>query len=92
MLCRCEEITAGEARQAIKDFALVELNRLKAVSRIGMGRCQGRVCGAAAAELLAGETGRDIASVGRLRAQAPVKPIPFALNAQPNEEQHDEAH
>jgi len=94
LLCRCEEISAGEARQAIKDFSLSELNRLKAVSRIGMGRCQGRVCGGAAAELLAGETGRDIASVGRLRAQAPIKPIPFALTSsdQTNEEQHDEAH
>ena len=51
MLCRCEEIIAGEARQAIRDFSLTELNRLKAVSRVGMGRCQGRMCGAAAAEL-----------------------------------------
>jgi NADPH-dependent 2,4-dienoyl-CoA reductase/sulfur reductase-like enzyme len=94
LLCRCEEISAGEARQAIKDFKLSELNRLKAVSRIGMGRCQGRVCAAAAAELLAHETGREIASVGRLRAQAPIKPIPFAAmtSDQPNEEQHDAAH
>jgi NADPH-dependent 2,4-dienoyl-CoA reductase/sulfur reductase-like enzyme len=94
LLCRCEEISAGEARQAIKDFTLSELNRLKAVSRIGMGRCQGRVCGAAAAELLANETGRDISAVGRLRAQAPIKPIPFALNApdQLSEEQHDQTH
>jgi len=94
LLCRCEEISAGAARQAIKDFSLSELNRLKAVSRIGMGRCQGRVCGAAAAELLAHETGRDIGAVGRLRAQAPIKPIPFALNASPqlSEQQHDPAH
>jgi NADPH-dependent 2,4-dienoyl-CoA reductase/sulfur reductase-like enzyme len=92
LLCRCEEISAGEARQAIKDFALVELNRLKAVSRVGMGRCQGRVCGAAAAEILANETGRDIGAVGRLRAQAPIKPIPFALGAQASEQQHDPAH
>jgi NADPH-dependent 2,4-dienoyl-CoA reductase/sulfur reductase-like enzyme len=92
LLCRCEEISAGEARQAIKDFALVELNRLKAVSRVGMGRCQGRVCGAAAAEILANETGRDIGGVGRLRAQAPIKPIPFALSAQASEQQHDPAH
>jgi NADPH-dependent 2,4-dienoyl-CoA reductase/sulfur reductase-like enzyme len=94
LLCRCEEISAGAARQAIKDFSLSELNRLKAVSRIGMGRCQGRVCGAAAAELLAHETGRDIRAVGRLRAQAPIKPIPFALNtsSQLSEQQHDPAH
>jgi NADPH-dependent 2,4-dienoyl-CoA reductase/sulfur reductase-like enzyme len=93
LLCRCEEISAGEARQAIKDFSLSELNRLKAVSRIGMGRCQGRVCGTAAAELLARETQRDIASCGRLRAQPPIKPIPFALmtSDQTSERQHEPA-
>ncbi|MGO4816341.1 hypothetical protein AB4156_43305, partial [Cupriavidus sp. 2MCAB6] len=48
-------------------------------NRRGMGRCQGRICGSVAAELLAGETGRGIDAVGRLRSQAPVKPIPLAL-------------
>jgi NADPH-dependent 2,4-dienoyl-CoA reductase/sulfur reductase-like enzyme len=80
LICRCEEVRVDEARRAISDYALTELNRLKAISRIGMGRCQGRVCGAAAAELLAHETGQDIAAVGRLRTQAPVKPIPFAMS------------
>ena len=85
ILCRCEEITARAARAAIGQFSLTEINRLKAVSRIGMGRCQGRVCGAGAAELLAHEAGRDIATVGRLRGQAPVKPIPLALVAETRE-------
>jgi hypothetical protein len=49
------------------------------VSRVGMGRCQGRICGAAAAELLAHETNRGIEAVGRLRSQAPVKPVPLTL-------------
>jgi len=80
LICRCEEVRVGEARRAISDYALTELNRLKAISRIGMGRCQGRVCGTAAAELLAHESGQDIAAVGRLRTQAPVKPIPFTLS------------
>jgi NADPH-dependent 2,4-dienoyl-CoA reductase/sulfur reductase-like enzyme len=79
LVCRCEEVRVDEARRAISDYSLTELNRFKAISRIGMGRCQGRVCGAAAAEILARETGQDIAAVGRLRTQAPVKPIPFAL-------------
>ena len=78
-LCRCEEVTAGEVRAAIGQFGVHELNRLKAVSRVGMGRCQGRVCGAATAELLAHETGRGIEAVGRLRGQAPVKPVPLTL-------------
>ena len=53
-----------------------EINRLKAFTRIGMGRCQGRVCEHAAAELLARSRGVDIERVGRLRRQPPVKPIP----------------
>jgi len=94
LLCRCEEVSAGEARRAIAEFSLTELNRLKAISRIGMGRCQGRVCGAAAAELLARETAQDIAAVGRLRTQAPVKPIPFTLTTsnEPHEPRHASAH
>jgi NADPH-dependent 2,4-dienoyl-CoA reductase/sulfur reductase-like enzyme len=82
LLCRCEEISAGEAREAIDHFDIVEINRLKAVSRVGMGRCQGRVCAGAAAELLAGQTGRSFDSVGRLRAQAPLKPVPLVLKAE----------
>lgn len=79
MLCRCEEITAGAVREASAHFDISEINRLKAVSRVGMGRCQGRMCAAASAEVLAAATGKPIDAVGRPRAQAPVKPIPLAL-------------
>jgi len=79
LVCRCEEVTAGTLRRSVQSFATNEINRLKAVSRIGMGRCQGRFCGAAGAEILAAETGRNIDAVGRLRAQPPVKPLPMTL-------------
>ncbi|PTM38573.1 NAD(P)/FAD-dependent oxidoreductase [Bosea sp. 124] len=79
LLCRCEEISAGEARRAIDHFDITEINRLKAVSRVGMGRCQGRICAGAAAELLAARTGRSLEDVGRLRSQAPLKPVPLVL-------------
>jgi NADPH-dependent 2,4-dienoyl-CoA reductase/sulfur reductase-like enzyme len=81
LVCRCEEVDAGALRKAVRNYDLTELNRLKAISRIGMGRCQGRMCAAAAAELLAQTTGRPIETVGRLRAQPPVKPIPLTLAA-----------
>jgi hypothetical protein len=45
-----------------------------------MGRCQGRVCGAAAAEILAAELGCSVPQIGRLRGQPPVKPIPLAAS------------
>ena len=83
ILCRCESIRVGQAKAAIRDFALVEMNRMKAITRIGMGRCQGRMCGLAAAELLAAQCGRDVASVGRLRGQPPVKPIPMPWAGSP---------
>ena len=43
-----------------------------------MGRCQGRYCGLAGAEILAAARGVPIEEVGRLRGQGPVKPLPIA--------------
>jgi NADPH-dependent 2,4-dienoyl-CoA reductase/sulfur reductase-like enzyme len=78
-VCRCEEIDAGALRRCIRAGEASEINRLKALTRVGMGRCQGRMCGAAAAELLSAETGKPIAEVGRLRGQAPIKPVPLSI-------------
>jgi bacterioferritin-associated ferredoxin len=77
LLCRCEAITAGELRAAAREGA-PEVNRAKALSRVGMGRCQGRVCGPPAAEVLATALGVNVEDVGRLRGQMPVKPVPIA--------------
>ncbi|MFM0597644.1 FAD/NAD(P)-dependent oxidoreductase [Paraburkholderia dilworthii] len=77
-VCRCEEIDAGTLRRCIRGGEASEINRLKALTRVGMGRCQGRMCGEAALSLLAEETGKPLAEVGRLRGQAPIKPIPLS--------------
>ncbi len=66
-----------------------EINRLKALTRVGMGRCQGRMCAAAAAELLAFAGGRGPAAAGRSRAQAPVKPIPLGFGARQDSVRED---
>ncbi len=60
------------------------MNRAKAFSRVGMGRCQGRVCGPAAAEIVADTLGCSIRQAGRLRSQPPVKPVPIAALAEPS--------
>ncbi|SDJ28581.1 NADPH-dependent 2,4-dienoyl-CoA reductase, sulfur reductase [Paraburkholderia steynii] len=77
-VCRCEEVDAGTLRRCIRGGEASEINRLKALTRVGMGRCQGRMCGEAAIALLSEETGRPVESVGRLRSQAPIKPIPIS--------------
>jgi NADPH-dependent 2,4-dienoyl-CoA reductase/sulfur reductase-like enzyme len=71
VICRCENVTVGEVRQAIRQGAS-EANRVKAATRCGMGRCQGRFCGPALAELTAATP------LDRLRAQPPIKPLPIA--------------
>jgi NADPH-dependent 2,4-dienoyl-CoA reductase/sulfur reductase-like enzyme len=77
-VCRCEEIDAGTLRRCIRGGEANEINRLKALTRVGMGRCQGRMCGEAALTLLSEETGKPLEAVGRLRSQPPVKPIPLS--------------
>lgn len=44
VVCRCEEVTVGAARRAVADYGVTEERTLKMVSRVGMGRCQGRMC------------------------------------------------
>jgi NADPH-dependent 2,4-dienoyl-CoA reductase/sulfur reductase-like enzyme len=78
VVCRCEAISAGELRRCVREMGSCELNRAKAFSRVGMGRCQGRFCGHAGAEIVAAAAGVPIESVGRMRTQAPVKPLPMA--------------
>ena len=78
-LCRCEGITAGVLRDTVRaEFGGKEINRAKALTRVGMGRCQGRFCGLAATEIAAEVLGRPHAEIGRLRGQAPIKPLPMS--------------
>lgn len=79
IVCRCETITAGALRAVVRSTGACEANRAKAFSRVGMGRCQGRYCGHAGAEVIAAAAGVPLEQVGRLRSQAPVKPLPMAI-------------
>ena len=79
VVCRCEAITAGELRRVVYAMGAREANRAKAFSRVGMGRCQGRYCGHAGAEVIADAAGVPLEEVGRLRGQAPVKPLAIAV-------------
>ena len=76
MVCRCEGISAGDLRESV-DHAGGEANRVKSMVRVGMGRCQGRFCQLAGAELIAERAGIPVCEVGRLREQAPVRPLPI---------------
>ncbi|MGD8625488.1 MAG: NAD(P)/FAD-dependent oxidoreductase, partial [Anaerolineae bacterium] len=76
LLCRCEEVTAGQIRTAIAEGATT-VSAVRMVTRAGMGRCQGRMCGPPVAELLARELGRPVEAVGQATPRPPVVPIPL---------------
>ncbi|QRI62333.1 NAD(P)/FAD-dependent oxidoreductase [Shinella sp. PSBB067] len=76
VVCRCEGVTAAGLREGAA-LGGTEVNRVKSLARVGMGRCQGRFCQLAAAEIIAADAAIDPAEAGRLRDQAPVRPLPI---------------
>jgi bacterioferritin-associated ferredoxin len=78
IICRCEEVTAGQVRDAAKRLGVTGPNQMKAFLRCGMGPCQGRLCGPTVVELIAEERGTTPAEVGYYRLRPPVKPVTLA--------------
>jgi len=74
IVCRCEEVTAGDIR-AMAKLGCVGPNQTKSFSRCGMGPCQGRFCGITVAELLAEIQGKPVPEVGYYRIRPPIKPV-----------------
>lgn len=82
-ICRCEGVTRAEAQAAIADGATT-IGEVKRRTRIGMGRCQGRYCGASVAELLAGAAGSGPSALTETDVQAPrqpARPVPIGAIA-----------
>lgn len=84
LICRCEELRAGELREAFKQGQCKGPNQLKAFTRVGMGPCQGRQCGYPAHQLLKTATGLPADEIGHFRPRPPFAPVTVAmLAAQP---------
>jgi NAD(P)H-nitrite reductase large subunit len=80
LICRCEEISAGEVRTAVVQGA-AGLDALKTWTRVGQGPCQGRMCGPLLARLVAHHTQRPMAEVGFFHVRPPLKPVPLGALA-----------
>lgn len=75
-VCRCEDISRATIDDAVSR-GVRTLNQLKSTTRCGMGPCQGRMCGEAAAELVALACRRTRAEVGQWTARPPFRPVPL---------------
>lgn len=74
MVCRCEEVTAGDLRSFVA-LGCTGPNQAKSFGRCGMGPCQGRLCGLTVTEVIAKARGVSAADVGYYRIRPPIKPI-----------------
>jgi hypothetical protein len=74
VICRCEEITAGDIRGYAK-LGCLGPNQAKAFGRAGMGPCQGRYCGLIVTELLAEANRQTQDETGYYRIRPPLKPV-----------------
>ena len=84
IICRCEEITAGEIRDVVKKGCSGP-NQAKAFLRCGMGVCQGRMCGASVTEVMSQAMGKTPPDVGTYRIRPPLKPLSLDEIASLNE-------
>ncbi|MCZ8105322.1 MAG: 2Fe-2S iron-sulfur cluster-binding protein [Burkholderiales bacterium] len=77
VVCRCEDVGKAEllAAAADGDPAIGDVKRR---TRCGMGRCQGRYCGPALAEHLAGHGDRPLDGRAFFAPRGPVKPVTIA--------------
>jgi D-hydroxyproline dehydrogenase subunit alpha len=73
VVCRCEEVTAGEVRAAADTLGASDQRTVKLLTRAGMGWCQGRMCAPAVAAL----TGCPLAPGRRPFA----RPVPLGVLA-----------
>lgn len=78
IICRCEEVTKGEIRQAVHDgfFTMTEVKRFL---RIGMGLCQGQTCGRLVKNIIQEELGKRISAEAENTSRAPMRPVPMEV-------------
>ncbi|MEZ5801574.1 MAG: NAD(P)/FAD-dependent oxidoreductase [Nitratireductor sp.] len=74
IICRCEEVTAGDIRRHAK-LGCIGPNQTKAFGRAGMGPCQGRYCGLTVTELLAEANQKTQEETGYYHIRPPIKPV-----------------
>lgn len=89
IVCRCEEITAGEIRIGIGE-GVSGHRQIKTGLRTGMGPCQGRMCDATVRGILtAASDDSKNARIAPPRARSPIKPVTLGALAalSPNQEE-----
>jgi hypothetical protein len=79
VVCRCEEVTAGQLEAAVA--ASADVNVVKGFTRAGMGLCQGKSCQRQIAAMIARRHELPLAAVPAGTPRLPVRPVPIGAIA-----------
>lgn len=74
IICRCEEVTLKEIKEAIAEGA-VTISEVKKRTRAGMGLCQGRTCSQSIAKLISQYTGKALEDILPSTFRPPVRVV-----------------
>lgn len=78
VVCRCEEVTAGDIKKAIADGAS-SVEGIKKRTRAGMGLCQGRTCSKLVSRILGSQAGIRPEEIKPDTVRMPIKPVSFGV-------------
>jgi NADPH-dependent 2,4-dienoyl-CoA reductase/sulfur reductase-like enzyme len=79
VICRCETVRQRDLAPAVESTD--DINVVKAITRAGMGPCQGRNCQRQVSSLIARRHGRPIAEIALATPRMPVRPVPISALA-----------
>ena len=74
IVCRCEEITLGEIKKAIREGAR-DVNGIKRRTRAGMGLCQGRTCEKLVQQIIKEEINKKAEDIEMTTYRPPARPV-----------------
>jgi NADPH-dependent 2,4-dienoyl-CoA reductase/sulfur reductase-like enzyme len=81
-VCRCESLSLETVSRGVDELTS-SAGASKRVSRVGMGKCQGRYCGPVVIALSASSSGVAVDERSGFAPQVPFKPTPISVIASP---------
>ena len=82
IVCRCEEVTLGQIKKAIREGAR-DIDTVKRMTRAGMGLCQSKACFNIIAKLISEQAHVQLSELKPASSRPPVRPVKLGLLKDP---------
>jgi hypothetical protein len=88
VVCRCLSISYSQIKAGISEDTL-SAGASKRISRVGMGRCQGRYCSPVIQKLISENSGLEMDEHSGFAPQMPIKPVEIGVVAYAQERKNE---